>query len=64
MKEEKIMKRRIQAFAMAFLMILLTVLTAAADIMPVYAEGGAVLKLHYNSRWRLCAVARMALGGR
>ena len=48
MEEEKNMKRRIQAFAMAFLMILLTVLTAAVDIMPVYAEGGAVLKLHYN----------------
>ncbi len=46
-KEMK-MKSRIKAFAMAIVMLFATILPVMSDIVPVYAEEGVVLKIHYH----------------
>lgn len=43
-----IMQKRIKAFLLAFLMLLVTVTASLADVMPVKAAEDLVLKLHYH----------------
>lgn len=42
------MRKRLQAMLMAVLMMVITVASVAADIVPVQAAGELYLKLHYN----------------
>lgn len=63
------MRKRIQAFGMAVLMLLLTVCTVLGDVTPVYAEGGPIIKLHYHREdgaydpWRVWFWAEGQEGG-